>query len=810
MTSSEAAGLRGSKSGGDALQPDTACFHCGTACGRGLLIEEKAFCCEGCKLVYELINKNGLCNYYELQAHPGLSLIRGRRLDKWSYLDEPAIVEQLCSFTDGERSIVTLFLPGVHCSSCLWLLEHLGRIHPGIRHTRLQFEQKRLTIHYTSSAISLREIAELLDTIGYEPRISLEDAEKDERAPRLPKGRIIRLGVAGFCFGNIMMLSFPEYFGGADIGPHFEQFFRYLALLLSIPVVFYGAREFFTTAWKGLKSGTLNIDAPIALAIAITYTRSLYEILSGTGSGYLDSMSGIVFFMLVGRAVQERAWRSLSFHRDYKSYFPIAVQIIIDGKAETRSLHDLKRGDVVRIRHGEIIPADAVLVEGDARIDYSFVSGESEPIHISTGQKVYAGGRQAGTSMTIRVSRPVAASYLTTLWNHHSFQQDKATEDDAKSTVHLLAKYFTIVLFALAGMTAVYWAFNDAGTIIPAVSAMLIVACPCALLLSATFTNAAVLRALSRHGLYLRDAQVIEKLGRTNHIVFDKTGTLTTGNLLRYAEGSPRMDEASSAAVSAVALQSAHPRSRALATLLGSERQVSLSNWCEVPGSGVEAVADGQLIRVGSAAFTGAAPGADVSVSLKGVRYSFTEVPVMRPGVALLLQQLRSRFACSLLSGDNARHGGAMRSIFGNGSALLFHQQPADKLDHIAKLQAEGHSVLMIGDGLNDAGALRQSDAGITLADDINNFTPSCDAILDAAQLGRLPQLLRMTRWAHTAIRIAFAVSLVYNVTGLYFAVQGALSPMIAAILMPASTLSIVLIGVGCTEIASRRIFSAS
>jgi len=791
--------------------PEVPCFHCGTLCAvSGIRIEDKSFCCEGCRLVYEIINNNGLCDYYKLQSHPGLSQIKGKRLDKWAYLDSDAIAEKLYAFTNGDLSIVTLYLPGVHCSSCLWLLEHLPRVHPGIKNSRLQFDQKRLTIHFSRSVVTLRAVAELLDTLGYEPLISLHDADAPTQQEHLPRGRIIRLGVAGFCFGNIMMMSFPEYFGGEDMGRQFAYFFRYAALLLSLPVVFYCAGDFFTTAWNGLRSKTLNIDAPIALAITITFARSLYEILSGTGSGYLDSMSGIVFFMLVGRMVQERAWRSLSFHRDYKSYFPIAVQVLVDGQAQTCSLHDLKRGDVVSLYHGEIIPADALLLGGEASIDYSFVSGESEPVKVAKGSRLYAGGRQTGGAITLSVEKPVAGSYLTSLWNHNSFDTNKAKEAGEQSVVHVLAKYFTLALFGLAAITAVYWAIYDPAKIIPAVSAMLIVACPCALLLSSTFTNAAVLRALSNNGLYLRDAQVIETFGNIDHIVFDKTGTLTTGNKLSYAEGSLQMNAVDADCIIAVVQESAHPRSRLMASFLGRRLPCAVRNWQEIAGGGVKAVVEGQLVRVGSAAFVQAKEGADVYASIGGRVFAFDETPVLRIGVPGMLQKLKSRFACSMLSGDNSRHMKSMTALFGNESALHFGQQPLEKLAYVEKLQEAGHKVLMVGDGLNDAGALQQSDVGITLADDINNFTPSCDAILDAARFQQLPAMLRLARWARTAIRLAFGVSVIYNITGLYYAVQGELSPMIAAILMPASTLSIVLIGVGCTELASRRIFSQS
>lgn len=782
------------------------CYHCGTAClTEGIMIGEKHFCCDGCKLVYQILDSNGLCNYYELEQHPGLSQIKGVRKDKFAYLDDAAIAEKICSFRAGDYSIVTLYLPGIHCASCMWLLEHLSRISPAITQSRVSFSTKEITIHFKHDQISLRQIAELLATIGYEPYISLDDADKKGAGKKgYDRKRIYKLGVAGFCFGNIMMLAFPEYFGGEGMEHKFALLFRYASLGLSVPVVFYCASEFFVNAWKGLRSRTLNIDAPIALAILITYLRSLYEIFTSTGSGYLDSMSGIVFFMLVGRAVQERTYRSISFHRDYKAYFPIAVTAVTETGLQSRSLHELKPGDVVQLANEEIIPADGTVLRGDARIDYSFVTGESEPLHIPAGQKAYAGGRQMGGQMQMVIEKPVAGSYLTSLWNSHAFSKNKQAEAYQQSSVHKLSNWFTVILFSLAVATAVWWALHDTSKIIPAVSAMLIVACPCALLLSATFTNGSMMRLLSNNGLYLRDATVIENLSNIDHIVFDKTGTLTTGNQLEPAEGSAKPTSEEKMLICAVASRSNHPRSRALTALLGKQEHCNVLNWEEMPGAGVRAMVHGHWVLIGNTLFTGSPQEADLTVRIDGSFFYFHATPVLRDGISKTLDRLQPDYVLSLLSGDNARQETDMRKLFGVRSNLLFHQKPEDKLRFIEHFQSLGNRVLMVGDGLNDAGALQQSDVGITLAEDVNNFTPSCDAILDAKKLRQLPALLTLARWGHYTIRIAFVISILYNIVGLSFAVQGTLSPMIAAILMPASTLSIVLISVGVTSIVSR------
>ncbi len=793
------------------LQKEPVCYHCGTLCiTQGIAIEDKAFCCEGCKLVYEILNENGLCDYYKLQSHPGLSQIKPVRNDKFSYLDNEEIASKLYKFNDGKNVIVTLYIPGVHCSSCMWLMEHMNRMEPGITESRLNFSTKEVTIRFRKDIVSLRKVAELMATIGYEPYISLDDADGKERKT-YNKKLIYKLGIAGFCFGNIMMLSFPEYLSGdASIEHKYAQLFRMFSLLLSLPAFFYSGSEFFISAWKGIKQRMLNIDAPIALALLITFTRSVYEILSGSGSGFLDSMSGIVFFMLVGRVVQERTYRSISFHRDYKAYFPIAVNVLIPSGIENRSIRDLKEKDVVQLHNDEIIPADGVVIKGHANVDYSFVTGESEPVGIEVGGLVYAGGRQVGEQLTMEVTKPVAASYLTSLWNHFSFSKNKSRQNDANSVTHVLSRYFTYVLLTLAAIAAVYWAINDPSKILPSVSAMLIVACPCALLLSTTYTNGNLLRIFSNNGLFLRDATVIEQLGKIDHIVFDKTGTLTQGSThIEYV--GHQLSEMEKDWLAATIASSKHPYSRALATYIGPRAAISLSGWKETAGKGIEAYICTDRILVGSAKFIGV-PGegkereqGTVYVRINNKVTAFSITSDVRKPVPIMLQKLRKSYSMSLLSGDNDRQKDMVKSLFSLSSAMLFEQKPIDKLHYIEKLQAKGAKVLMLGDGLNDAGALQQSNVGITLADDINNFTPSCDAILDANKFALFPSMMRLARSARVIIATSFIISIIYNIAGLYISVQGKMSPMIAAILMPVSTISIVLITTGLGSLVAMR-----
>lgn len=783
-----------------------ACYHCGTPCRTGVIYkDERPFCCEGCELVYSLLKNEGLCNYYELQDHPGITRIRPVRQDKFAYLDVREIAEKLYDYTDGDHTAVTFYLPAVHCSSCMWLLERLPKINKGISGSRLNFSAKEVTVHFSVSQISLRQVAELLTTIGYEPYISLDDTKKTKS--RTDQSKLYKLGVAGFAFGNIMMMSLPEYFSiWQGIEEQYSWLFRILNLTLALPVFFYSATEFFSNAWNGLKQRHLNIDVPVALAILITFVRSVTDMITDAGPGYLDSMSGIVFFMLVGRVVQERSYKSLSFERDYQSYFPVAVEVVLAGKTETKQLSALQPGDCVRLHQDELIPADGVLTNGEACIDYSFVSGESRPVIIEKGQNVYAGGRQQGGAIEVNLTQPVDGSYLTQLWNHSAFKNDKAASNNRNSVLHRLSTHFTLILLILVAITATYWAFNDPAQIWPSVTAMLIIACPCALLLAASFANGNMLRLLSNNGLFLRDATVIEQLGKIDSVVFDKTGTLTSGSdneieAQVQLQGDPFAEE-DWAAIAAVTRQSRHPYSVAITKWLGQRETVALTAFREEKGKGVSALAGNKAVFIGNAEWAQTAGIEKANVYLRcGDSVMALEIhPAWRSGLTKVISSLQQRYQLNLLSGDNDLQKEKLKEVFDKNAILHFRQRPEDKLQFIASLQQQGYNVLMIGDGLNDAGALQQSNVGITLTDDVNNFTPACDAILDGARFDQIPELLRLARFGNRLIRIAFLVSICYNIIGLFFAVQGLLSPILAAILMPSSTLSIVLVTTGLSS----------
>lgn len=777
----------------------STCKHCGERCAA-----DETFCCSGCRMVYELLQEHDLCTYYTLNDKPGTSQRTSIRSDKFAFLDDERIQQKLIRYQDDTHVHVTFYLPAIHCSSCLWLLEHLHQLDNGVERVEVHFTRKEASIIYHKDRSSLRTVAETLTNIGYEPYISLQDL--NIKKVKTNRQLIYQIGVAGFCFANIMLLSFPEYFSGQKgMDSQMNDVFRYLNLTLALPVFFYSAQPFFLSAWKGLKNGFINIDTPIVLAIITTFTRSLIDILSGTGAGFFDSMTGIVLFMLTGRILQEKTYQGLSFDRDYTSYFPISVSVIKEGIASPTPLTAVKTGDTLLVHSQELIPADGILSKGKALIDYSFVTGESMPVEKQTGEIIYAGGRQLSGNIELLTIREVAQSYLTDLWNRDEMKQPT----EHSSFIHSLGKSFGWIVLLIAAITATYWGMNDPGRIWASVTAVLIVACPCALLLTASFTNGHILRILSRHQLFLRNAGVIETLAATDHIVFDKTGTLTEkdGTIVRWRGRKLQTSEIH--AIGALAGQSQHPASRALR----KDNALLVKAVIETPGQGICGSINGNYhIRLGNTAYTGGPDnlpikGTTVHVNINGVYAGYYTINNRyRSGIKALLKQLP--FPMSVLSGDNAHEATVLQQMMGPDADLRFLQQPTDKLTYIQSLQRQGKHVLMIGDGLNDAGALRQSNTGLSIAEDVNNFTPASDGILAASKLHLLPAFIRLCKINKQIILTSFIYSILYNLTGLYFAVQGILSPLIAAILMPASSISIILLTYVCSEWAAKRLLT--
>jgi len=775
-----------------------SCFHCGLTIPENEIIyfDQKEFCCNGCKTVYEIFSLHNLTSYYDFEKSPGATPqdIQG----KYDFLDNESILSKLLEFQEGNTAIVSLNIPHIHCSSCIWILENLNKIQNGISTSQVNFPEKKVRITFDSDSISLKEIVYLLSSIGYEPYISLENYETGKS--NIDRSLTYKLGVAFFCFGNIMLLSFPEYFEIKEFWlDNYKPFFRFLIFILALPSFLYSASGYYISAYHSIKTRMLNIDIPIALGIIVMFIRSTYDMVMDHGPGFFDSLASLVFFMLLGKMFQTKTYSFLSFERDFKSYFPIAVtRINTDSSEESIPVYDIEKGNRLLIRNQELIPVDGILISEKAEIDYSFVTGEAVPITKKSGDKVFAGGKQIGKVIEMEVLHSVSQSYLTQLWSNEIFQ--KKVLQKHKTITDAISRYFTPILLLIAFAGFGYWIFIDANTAFNVFTAVLIVACPCALALTAPFTFGNILRILGKQKLYLKNALVIEQLAKVDTIVFDKTGTITTNkksNILY--EGNSISDE-NNILIKNILRASNHPLSRMLYDFLPETKKIKIDDFQEITGKGIQGSIDNKTVEMGSATFVDApvletleAEKTALHIKIDGLYYGkFIFENQYRKGLEKLFVDLSQNYQIKVLSGDNDGERRNLETILPKNTELIFNQKPEQKLDYIKTLQEKGHNVMMVGDGLNDAGALAQSNIGISISENVNVFSPACDAILDASEFSRLDYFLKLSQKSILIIKMSFVLSLLYNVVGLGFAVTGNLLPLVAAIIMPLSTITIV------------------
>jgi Cu+-exporting ATPase len=743
---------------------------------------------------------------------------KGIERQKFEYLIDQEVVDKLVDFKNDNIFSVSFLIPNIHCTSCVWLLENLQNIDSGILQGTVNFLKRTLTVIYDNEKTDLRNIVELLTSVGYEPNLKLQQLSKTKVHD--PQRSIwLKLGVAGFSFGNIMLFSFPEYLdiSTSSSVQSFSPFFGVLNIILALPVLFYSSSDYLKSAWAALLQKGINLDVPISLGILALFGRSLYEIVSGTGAGYFDSFTGFIFFLLIGKLIQKKTFEGLSFDRDYKSYLPISVLRTEHGSEKSISVSKTQVGDIIRIRNQELLPCDSILESDSAIIDYSFITGESDPIPKKKGDLIYAGGRVLGKTITLMISKKVEHSYLTQLWendNSKSYQDKFAT-----SFADRVSPYFTVSVIVIALLSCIVWLQIEPSNAFNIFTAVLIVACPCALALSSPFTFGSATNILSFNNFYLKRVDGIEILGSIKNIVFDKTGTITDPKKSTLRFNGDDLSEYERSLLSSTVMNSVHPYSKNIFDFLKADHQPAyeIESFEETKGKGIYAKIDGNHIHIGSKSFIESeanfvikksiAKGSLVYVSINFVEKGFFEfVNKIRPGIDMVLKDLQKHYHLELLSGDNEKDGSQLKDFFGGWNNMYFEQSPQHKKDHVSSLKSKLGNVLMIGDGLNDAGGLQASNFGIAITDQVSSFSPACDGILEAGSMFKLNDILRFCRRSMFVIYASFILSLLYNLTGLGFAVTGHLSPLVAAILMPLSSISIMVFTTVSTKLIAKKI----
>jgi Cu+-exporting ATPase len=752
--------------------------------------------------VFALLDTHGLTQFYACDTGAGLSQRTASQRDaaRFAALDDPDVADRFIDAHDGTFSHATLSVPTLHCASCLWLLEQLWRFDEGIGRSEADLMRRTVRVAFRPDRTTLRGVAERLAALGYEPVIDAEHS-----AGRMPAARrdlYLKLGIAGFAVGNMMLFSIPRYANGAPLEPAFQRLFDALNVLFAVPVLVYSASDFFRAAWHAMRMRAITLDVPVAMGLAVLFGRSVWDIATRTGEGFLDSFAGLVFFLLIGRLFQQVAFDRIAFDRTVKSFLPLSVRHVTGDTMTMRRIEDLRPGDVIVVRPQEVVPADARVIDGTGQVDLAFITGEQLAVTVGAGETVSAGGRVVGEALRLEVLRVVSHSRLAELWNNPVFSQRPAhwlTTVSAR-----FGHWFTIgaVVLAAAGFYA-WW--PDVRMATQVATAVLIIACPCALTLAAPITLGTALGRLGEAGVYLKRGAVALDLSRVDAVAFDKTGTLTTAEATAVVSVRG-LDDHDWALVRRLAAESVHPVSRALAgrvPVAGVVRHVH-----ESVGEGISGTVDGARVVIGSAHLLARAAGVAVPphadrtwACVDGRVGWFTLVTPERDGMTAVATDLAATHETWLLSGDHDAEAPRWHAAFGD--RMRFRQSPEDKLAAVRARQVAGRRVLMVGDGLNDAGALAAADVGLAVSDDTACLVPACDAVIRGDRLTLLPAVLRYARRARSVILLCFVVSVVYNVVGLGLALTGHLTPLATAILMPVSSLTVVGLSVGLMRVGA-------
>ena len=775
------------------------CAHCGEHCDNEIMLDDKSFCCDGCKTVYSILHDNGLCDYYRYDDHSLTSLKNmSYRKERFAYLDEQEIQDRLLDFQSPALSRTRFVLPQIHCASCLWLLEKLNRINNGIIRSTVDFTRKELSVEFDPSATSLRSIVELLTAIGYEPTITINTNVKPVNNAK--KSLYLKIGLAGFATGNIMLFSMPDYLDTTDVlTTEYGIMFSVLNIALATPVLLYSASDYFKNAYRAFTTRSMSLDVPLALGILTLYVRSIFDILMNHSPGFMDSFSGLVFLLLIGKLVQQRTIDAFSFERNYASYLPLSVQVVDDGSEKSQSVTSLRVGDIIRIRNKEIVPTDSVLLSRLGHVDYSFVTGEAAPVELVQGAKVYAGGRIVGNSVELSVQKEVSRSYLTQLWNNDIFKKDK---DRAFQNISArFGFWFTafVIVFSIGAALFYLPNYRIAADVF---TAILIIACPCALSLAAPFALNTAMRMMARRKLFLKNTDIVLDMAAADTVVFDKTGTLTNAEADDVQFHGQNLNDIHRIYICALAKHSSHPLAHAIyRSLQYNAADIIPDDFSETIGEGIEARYDDVCIRFGSYNFVQKANAdqdnihhieqSTVHISINDIYYGYFAIHnSFRTGIEQILMVMNNDYGVHILSGDSPKDAGHLKKFIPN-VPMSFRQKPEDKMQYVRDL-SKNHTVMMVGDGLNDAAALQASAVGIAITENTAAFTPACDAILSADTLAELPVFLEYARYTKRTIIRAFIISVFYNILGLWLASTAQLTPLITAILMPISSLSIV------------------
>jgi len=790
----------------------SSCFHCGDALTGTepwfveIDSQRHRVCCPGCKAVAELIRESGLSDYYRFRTlptgRPGDSAAVEAPDLPWKPFDRPEMLDAVSTPEGNGLRTCTMLVEGVRCAACGWLIERSLEQVPGVREIRVNPSSSRARLVWDPGELPLSGALGVMSRLGYRPHPG--GAGAAEAAQREQRKALRRVGVAGIGMMQVMMYAVALWVGVfQDMDPGLEQLFRWVSMLVATPVALYAAFPFYAGAWRDIRSGRPGMDVPVSLAIGGAWLASSWHTVIGSGEVYFESVTMFTFFLLLGRYLEMSArHRAGDTHEALARLLPESARRRgVDGTWETVALRELRPGDVVLVRHGETLPADGRLVDSDARLDESMLTGEARPRPRQAGDAALAGSINLGDPLELRVERTGAETMVSSIGR--LLDRAQSERPPVAVSADVVARWFVVGVLCAAALTWVAWNIIDPTRAFAVTLAVLVATCPCALSIATPAALTAATGFLARRGLLVTRAGALEKLARVDRVMFDKTGTLTHGQpRITAVEARAGLSRDTALGIAA-ALESVseHPIARAfmVAPPAGEVSQARVS-----PGLGIEGDVAGRRWRLGRPEWAVAlgggrvpeAHGEETVVCLadeQGLAATFQLADRLRAGTRTQLEQLRELgLAVEIASGDSAEAVAPVAAAVGVADWRA-GMTPQDKLALVRMRQQSGATVAMIGDGVNDAPVLAGADVSVAMAAGTPLAQTSADMVLLGDSLAPLSEGVMHARRTLRIVRQNLAWAAGYNLTALPLAAAGIITPWMAALGMSASSLLVVL-----------------
>lgn len=797
-----------------------SCFHCGLPIPADadyttpLEGKTRNFCCFGCQSVCAAIYEAGLQGYYQ-RTPEGVLLAPPppppKDIDIYDF-DE---VQQEFTSCSGDIRDIHLLVEGIHCAACVWLIERgLKRI-AGVRSAEVNLAAKRLHVQWDNSQVKLSDLIKALVRIGYSA-VPYDPESAEGAIRKTNRAMLFRLFFAGFAAMNMMWIAIALYSGANQ--DEFREFFHWMGLLLATPTLLYSGYPFFKGAAGGLRAGHLTMDLPIALGLSVTYAYSLYITLTNNQHGevYFDTVTNLTFVILIGRYLEGMfRHEALSATKRLMELQPRVALVIKDGEEKMTPIRAVMPGDRVMVKPGYTVPVDGVVLEGKSAVDEAMLSGESLPVHKQEGDTVSAGTVNMSGALLVEVRSQLQDTVLSRIIR--LVEEAQTSKAPIQRLADTIVPWFVLVTLLCASVTFFIWNMHDFESALMAATSVLIITCPCALGMATPMSIAVASGLGAKHGILVKNGLVLETLSKVTHFVFDKTGTLTEGKMsVAQAQVAAGVDAAEMIAKAAAAERySEHSVARAIVNFAEQcqypFRTIGVDGFHATAGLGITATVGGQEVKLGSASWLMQC-GVELDAALQSQAHRwelqamscvymacagrhvaiFGLADQLRADAQQLVDALREAgIGMTLLSGDRRPVAEAIAAQLG-GMEVIAEVMPQDKDQVIRRLQQRGEIVAMVGDGVNDAPALTRANVGIALGSGTDVSIDCADIVLMHNELSKVLQATQLSRRTLRTIKQNIGLSFVYNLIMVPLAMMAKVSPLVAAITMPISSLIVI------------------